>query len=259
MITSLIRGLVFSYKYDLKFSDQLNYFYIFNEIFVHKDYGAVLPCDGGCVFDVGGNIGLYTLYVGMGRKNLDIHVFEPVPTLFANLEHNVRSVMKDNAVHANNVGLSNVATEATINFFPKASGLTTLKDDIDSKSDISIRWRTRNALFPQFNSFLMKLLVKQHLVAKKETIKLIRMSEYIDAHHIESIDMVKIDVEGHEFEILQGIEPRHFDCIKAFIIEVENFRDGYQEKITTLLKSQGYTLSITGAHEPWSLVVATRV
>jgi FkbM family methyltransferase len=258
MVTLLIRGLLFRLKYGLKFSDTLNYLYIFNEIFVQKDYDAVLPQDGDCVFDIGGNIGLYSLYIAMKRKNLDVHVFEPVPALFQNLTHNVRSVTKDNTLHLNNIGLSNIAAETTINFFPKASGLTTLKDDIDSKSDISIRWRARNALFPRLNIFVMKLLTKNHLISKKEVIKLVRLSDYIDAHDVKHIDVVKIDVEGHELEILLGIEPRHFACIKKLIIEVENFRVGYQEKITTLLNEHGYALSITGQDEPWSMVVATK-
>jgi|GEM_PF-5115912 len=258
MITSVLKSFFFARKHHLQFSDPLNYLYIFNEIFINKDYDAVVPHEGSCVFDIGGNIGLYTLYLGTQHKNIDIHVFEPVSTLFKQLEHNSIDAAAHNTIHLNNIGLSNANTETTINFFPRASGLSTLKDDIYDKRDISVRWRSRNALFPRLSRFLLTTLSKAHLRSKKEKVTLIRLSDYIDSRKIEVIDIIKIDVEGHELEVLQGIEPRHFHLINSFIIEVENFREGYQDKIVSLLEEQGYHISITAEKEPWSLVVAKR-
>src|SRR5262249_20570600 len=56
---------------------EVDYFYA--DIFEKQTYfrhGVVLR-DGDCVFDVGANIGLFTLFVHSRYKNIDFYAFEP--------------------------------------------------------------------------------------------------------------------------------------------------------------------------------------
>lgn len=68
-------------------------------------------------------------------------------------------------------------------------------------------------------NFVLQRIIKDRV---KQQIYVIPMSDYIDNNNIQHIDLVKIDVEGHELEVIKGIRSNHFDIINAFIIEVEN-------------------------------------
>src|SRR6185503_16199540 len=63
---------------------------MYREIFKEKIYlqnGIVLK-DGDCVFDVGANIGMFSLFVGRMCRNAEIYAFEPIPPLFELLRAN---------------------------------------------------------------------------------------------------------------------------------------------------------------------------
>lgn len=256
----IFKALLYAYKNDLKFSGKLNYLFIFREIFVKKEYDNVLPnTTPSRIFDIGGNIGLYTLYLNTNYDNLEIHVFEPSPSLYKNLSHNVnRNKKPSNTIILNEVGLSNTTEEMNINYFPNASGLSTFRSDLDTKQDLIIESRCKNTLFPGLCSSFFRILSKSHYVALQEKAKLIRLSDYINSHNIDKIDIVKIDVEGYELQILQGIDDRHFPLIDSLMIEVENYREGYQDEIVSILKKHDYRISIVGGDQSWSFITANR-
>src|SRR5690606_2956250 len=127
------------------------------------DYDAVLPREGEKtrVFDIGGNIGLYTLYLNGRFGGLEMHVFEPIPALFDLLRHNIRMSSdnrQDNAVFANNVGLAETAGTAVMNYFPHASGLSTLNDDLREKAEAIIHGQVQGVRFPKVREILLRVL-----------------------------------------------------------------------------------------------------
>lgn len=92
----------------------------------------------------------------------------------------------------------------------------------------------------------------------KQTIKCIPISEYIEQHKLTQIDLIKIDVEGHELHVLQGIRAEHFKIINAFIIEVENYRKGYTAQIERILYQNGYKLRYRNQNKNWCIILATK-
>ena len=75
-----------------------------------------------------------------------------------------------------------------------------------------------------------------------------KWEDFLQRYKIKKIDLFKMNIEGAEKEILQGI--KNFSFIKRFIISCHDFRaengDGEwfrtKETVTTILKKNGYTI-----------------
>ena len=260
-LSPFLKALWYKYKNRLRFPDKANYFFIFNEIFLRGDYNKVLPKkkEKTRIFDIGGNIGLYTLYLNSNYDNLEIHVFEPAPTIYSYLNHNVTSNKKNsNDITLNCLGLSDTETEREINYFPKVSGLTTLDNDLKNRINETIELKYRNAKCPWLFKQFLRLLAGYYYKSIKEPVKLIRLSDYINSHNIDCIDIVKIDVEGHELNVLKGIEDDHFAIINSFIIEIENFSTHSRNEIESILHKHTYHTSIERENQPCSIITAIK-
>ena len=55
--------------------------------------------------------------------------------------------------------------------------------------------------------------------------------------------MLKIDCEGNELKVINGIDEKHWTIIKQLVIEVHNI-DNRLNYIKDLLKNRGYNLKI---------------
>lgn len=134
--------------------------------------------DGAVVFDVGANIGWWTLAIHEARPDLCLHLFEPAPLSFATLVKTARRYFP----HAklNNLALGNSA--ARLKFFyykhaPTLSGFFRRRGE-----------EARGALD-----------VPDILQVECST-----LDKYCEDNNIHHIDVLKIDVEGSEFAVLKG-------------------------------------------------------
>jgi FkbM family methyltransferase len=131
------------------------------------------------IFDVGANIGNYTnllhdLTVCTGG-GISFHLFEPAQSCYNSLVE--RFHHHDNFT-LNHFGLSNNEEKATIFYDAEKSGLASL-----------------------YKRDLAHYSVEMNM---SEEIYLKRACDYIEEHAVEHIDLLKIDVEGHELKVLEG-------------------------------------------------------
>jgi FkbM family methyltransferase len=61
--------------------------------------------------------------------------------------------------------------------------------------------------------------------------------ETLDSYHLADVDFIKIDVEGHELEVLRGARRTLQDCSPVVLIEV---KEANLEAVTDFLKGIGY-------------------
>ena len=131
------------------------------------------------LFDIGGNVGDYTqmLFEGVGdiTQNFTIHVFEPTQYCFDKLSNR----FDDNRIVLNKAACSDSSGGGEIYYDVKGSGLA------------SMYQRNLN----QYNNELNI----------KEEIKTERLDEYIEQNEIKHIDFMKVDVEGHEMVVFEGM------------------------------------------------------
>lgn len=136
--------------------------------------GALGSRDAVTVFDVGANVGHYSVAASdalRGRLHR-IHAFEPAQETFAALVERVRDRSEIVPV---NTGLGERAGTAVLLSVAPGSGMATLHD------------RKRD-------------LPPTH----QQSVEISTLDAYCVAHRVTSIDLLKLDVEGHEMAVLLG-------------------------------------------------------
>src|SRR5687768_5442289 len=81
---------------------------LYHEIFTQATYAkhGITVDDGDCVFDVGANIGMFSLALAHTHRRLRLFLFEPVPAIFAALQQNAACHLSEAEAHLFNVGLA---------------------------------------------------------------------------------------------------------------------------------------------------------
>jgi natural product biosynthesis luciferase-like monooxygenase protein/FkbM family methyltransferase len=209
---------------------------------VYLKHGIALE-DGDVVFDVGANIGLFTLFARRKCPAAKIYSFEPLPPNFELLRANVT---RHNAnAQLFNYGISNSSTIANFTFYPEAAGLSgrtanSAGDKEDTKAIVT-DW-IHNAALANEQDLLpqsqLDELLNEYLRGETYNCPVKTLSEVIREYEVERIDLLKIDVEGSEFDVLSGIEDADWPRIKQIAIEVHS--RSILKRITSLLESHGF-------------------
>lgn len=149
------------------------------------------------VFDVGANIGEYTEIVlakckAAGKQPI-IHLFEPSQKAFSTL---VSKFSHQQNIILNNAGLSDTVGDAEIFFDEEGSTLASL--------------------------YQRRGLPEHQAPSMKSVIKLTSLEEYIRTKGINRIDLVKLDIEGHEYAAMKGAG----EYLKPSVIKMLQFEYG---------------------------------
>ena len=170
------------------------------------------------IFDCGANTGKYSKSIqeiaNSNRLEVNLHLFEPMKKTFNEL---VKNINQKN-VFLNNLGVSDIN-------------------------------ENRNIYFDNEQSSLASIYHRQNLenFNLKKTISLIKLSDYLKTSKVNHIHLLKLDVEGHEFFALKGLE----DYLNKDFIDFILFEYGgtYLDSKTTLramyglLNHNGFTIA----------------
>jgi amino acid adenylation domain-containing protein/non-ribosomal peptide synthase protein (TIGR01720 family)/FkbM family methyltransferase len=209
---------------------------IYKEIFEDLTYlrhGVTLK-DGDCVFDVGANIGMFSLFVHHVCRDARVFAFEPCPPTFAKLRANVE--LHGLPVNAFDCGLSDKAGSATVTFYPKMSSMSGLYADAAEDADI-----TRAFLGNQSEGLSQYAdeLLEGRFEAERYECGLRTVSGVMREQGIERIDLLKVDVEKSELDVLLGIEEQDWRKIRQVVVEAQD-GEGRLGRIVGLLESHGF-------------------
>ena len=69
------------------------------------------------------------------------------------------------------------------------------------------------------------------------------LSDVIDVENIDCVDLLKVDVEGSELRVLQGLEDRHWPLVRQVVLEVLNVADR-PVIIAVLLEAKGFRVTM---------------
>jgi FkbM family methyltransferase len=233
---------------------------IYEEVQAYFKNGIELH-EGDTVFDVGANIGLFTLWVYQQcNKNVSVYAFEPILAIFEVLHANVQRLDPEK-LKVFPYGLSQESKAMTFAYYPNATLISTsYPDDLKEERD-RVKKTVLNNLkdAPPFirwvrwlPPFLRSLIIDRKLETafqrEQVTCHLKTVSEIIREHDVQQIDLLKVDVERSELDVLLGIEKQDWSKIKQVFVEVHDL-DYRVEKITALLKENGLS-EITVEQEP---------
>jgi amino acid adenylation domain-containing protein/FkbM family methyltransferase len=211
----------------------------YKEIFEEKTYlkhGLTLS-DHSCVFDVGANIGMFTLFVAQNCLNPKIYAFEPSP-VFQKLQANL-ALYGVNAT-AIRCGLSDVRKTAPLHFYPGMTAMSGAYADAsaDEATSRAVLKNQQSNLLPYADELLAGKFASETMDCMFKTI-----SDVIAEERIERIDLLKIDAEKSEWDILSGIDAGDWKKIRQVAIEVHDFGGGL-DPITELLKVRGFEVIV---------------
>ncbi|MFD7168158.1 amino acid adenylation domain-containing protein [Streptomyces violascens] len=224
--------------------------FLFEEIFTKLEYlrNGITVRDGDVIFDVGANIGMYTLFAGLRWPRATVYSFEPVPPLYESLSRNVE--LHDLNATALPYGLAAQAGEETFTFYPHNTVISSSRTTAEAAHEM-----VRSYLRNQSDQFTegpgddgaasdedLDELVGARLSGEQFTCRLRTLSEVVREYGVERIDLLKIDVESAEYEVLQGIDAAHWPLIRQLVIEVHDV-DGRLERVLTLLRGLGYEVT----------------
>lgn len=170
------------------------------------------------VFDVGANIGWYSLHLArlLGQSGGKIYAFEPVPGTYAELAHNISLNGRGDTVRAHNIALGEA--DGTLEFYVPAFTGSVAASSVP--------------LFPDDENRTVECPVTT-------------LDTFIERNGIERLDLIKCDVEGAELFVLRGglktIE-EHTPVIMLEMLRKWARAFGYHPNdIIALLGGLGYT------------------
>ncbi len=133
---------------------------------------------GDIVFDVGANVGEWSLHALDLNRSIHLYAFEPLPIVFTRLQEHLSNYPN---VHAHNLALSNHIGKADFCYYDESFE------------------------FAGLSSFYVREVLKaDHELPKIIEVEQDTLTHFCLNHGIDQIDFLKIDAEGAEWIILQG-------------------------------------------------------
>ena len=203
------------------------------------------------IFDVGANIGMFGIKLSEKYSSINIYAFEPIKDIYQILESNAVSSGNEN-FRAHQIGFSDKIENVSFNFYPNSPAMSSSNPEIwNSNKDlvVAVKGSLHNGpskwwwakFIPQFLYPLIIKVLKGKM--KKVNCELNTISNFISNNSIGKINLLKIDCEGSELKVIEGIKESDWDKIEQLIIEVHDI-DGRLEYMKNLLKSKGYKIFI---------------
>ena len=221
--------------------------FFYNDIFEKQIYirhGVELR-DGDCVFDVGANVGFFTLFAHRRARNVRVYAFEPAPPLFEALADNVAR----HGVNARlfNCGVSDRARTAAFTFYPNSSGMSSFYADEGEERE-ALRAIMQNQLRQGVAGMEQVMrhaddLLDERLKVLRYECRLRTLSDIISDERVGVIDFLKVDVQKSELDVLRGIADDDWPKIRQIVIEVHDF-DGRLSEIRGMLEARGYAVAV---------------
>ena len=181
------------------------------------------------IFDVGCYRGIFvkTILNLVGRKKNKFFLFD----INKKVKKYIQNLIKFNNFYYNEIALSNKNGKANYNYnnFFESAG-SSLSNIV--KNDT--RWNFSRRLLLTFFFYKTKNFTKYK-------VKTMTLDNFVKKKKINSIDILKIDIEGSEYELLKGAKNTlKRNKIKIILVEIIDKKNSYkkkEEKIINLLKN----------------------
>lgn len=177
--------------------------------------------------DIGAHKGKYTDLFTNNFNIKNVYMFEPQLTLFKYIKNKYKSLK---IINIFNYGISNKNEKKIFNIN---------KHDLTS----SIKKLNPKNSYLNYKSKLFSTNLKG-MIERKTIIKTIKLKSFFLRKNIKKVDLIKIDTEGHELEVLLGLEKKII-LVKAFLIEFhdnQTYLNYDNKKIEKILKKNNFKL-----------------
>ena len=207
---------VFNTEVEGKTFKMMNYgyqFHVENEYFwgginngwekVSTNLWIQLCKNANVIFDIGANTGCFSLIAKTLRSESVIYAFEPMEAIYEKLRLNVN--INNYNIQIHDTALSNYSGTAKI--YPTS---------LDHVYSVTVNQN----MFEGVKVF-------------EQTIKTLRLDEFIEMNSVRRIDLMKIDVETHEPQVLEGMGKYLKEFQPDMLIEIQT--DEIGQKVEDML------------------------
>jgi FkbM family methyltransferase len=185
-------------------------FFNYNEMFVNGQYDCYGIENLETVFDIGANNGLFSLYL-MNRGCKSVYAFEP------NKEatKNIKSILGNN------------------------SGYELIEKAVsDHDGELTF--------YVSANNTTIGSISREHVANHSNPIEIkvpcISLKSFINEKKIEKIGLIKMDIEGAEYEIIEDLDEDIFNMTESFLVEFHNNDGKIVDKLIKKITSFGFRL-----------------
>jgi len=186
-------------RFQSKYPESITYYEIYNREDYFKGECVIKP--GDVVVDCGGNIGVFTaLALDMGASR--VLSFEPFTNNYEiNKKNNPNAEVFSNAVSNRSGEIIELLYTPTGN-----GGHTIISSELEREST-------------------------GHFEHKNLFVKTITLNDIITANYIDHIDFLKVDTEGAELQIFEGLSDDNLDKIRCIALEYHHNVFNYDDTI----------------------------
>lgn len=218
--------------------------YMYAEIFrdqcyVHPDLR--IPNEA-CIFDVGANIGMFSLFALRTWSTPRVYAFEPISDLFAILQDNLRQFP---SARAFNLGIAADEGANEFRFYPQFSMLSGKYADSTRDKELIRHYigNLSSALDDADDAQAFREYAEASLDDRFGQVACLcdtkRLSSVMREVGVAQIDLLKIDAEGCELEILEALDAADWPRIAQTVIEVDDTNDSLA-RVVALLDRHGF-------------------
>ena len=189
---------------------------VIDEIFVDKMYRSVEQIISNLenpIIDVGAHIGLFSIYASTFNSTIKIIALEPEPTNFALMKENLK------LNHCKNVVIKNVA----------------LAGSDEEKASLYLSENNHNHTTLQPNHFTTKPTEQLQITATN-------IKDLIEKNKLSKIGLLKMDIEGAEFEILKNLKKREWNKIRNIAVEYHEDAVNKRSDLENIIRSHGFSV-----------------
>jgi FkbM family methyltransferase len=250
-MTAPVRRFTLPNGLEVAYQSKAELLQFYDDIFVKRVYTShgINLTGASCVFDVGGNIGLFTVFVAHHFPEARVFSFEPAPPLFAVLSANAAPY--GSRVSLFNCGLLRQAGSADLTFYPHSSGMSSFYPN-EREEKAALRTLIHNlnqGELAQGKEGIADILryedelVEQRFKRETWTCPLRTLSDVIREQGVARIDLLKVDVEKSEMDVLAGLAEEDWGKVEQAVLEVHDLGDRLQE-VSALFRSHGFTVTL---------------
>jgi FkbM family methyltransferase len=163
-----------------------------------------------CILDIGANTGIYSLVAKSINEKSKVYAYEPVERVLEKLEYNNQINGYD--IHCSSYAISNKNGKAFFYDIPDEEHMTA----------VSVNYNPNTPETPVI----------------KRDIETITLDTIVEKENIEQIDLIKIDVEFHSSEVIEGYL-KYIEIHRPNII-IEILNDEIGRKVQALIQGMNY-------------------
>ncbi len=188
------------------------------------------------VVDVGANIGMFALWTEPQIPQGRLVCIEPNPPALECLNLNIR---RNNLRNVTIVAAAAGGEDGTMELVNHPGW-----EALAHSAKVDAPWFfTKSAAGRLARWLLQRALRHAHRATTAETITVrqMQLGRIMDDHGVATVNFLKIDCEGSEYEILRSLEPTHWARIERVAIEYHDFgRERRHGELMQILRSNGF-------------------